>query len=1008
MSAWRGVLDALRIRVAIFPVGTISNEQFEQYLELLRANCSVACSSLKTGRTENKPRLVVRCFLFGDSPPDGISGTEVAIIPDGDLAQIKSNVSTLLQELTAAILLHFDSTSLSELEIIDSPRGLDAKLTNPARLRARTESRLAKLTGDMYLLSGAYQDAVSVLVSAAEDTKVNGDLVWHASSQEALQIALVLQSEATLAEKKDTVAILWIALPDKLREIAPLYQKSDMPLLAFDVHRTVANLLAFAGSPAEAAMSLCQGWAVHRQLNFSDKLYALTVIISRFDDLKMRRKRAFYLQALSSLMSANKEEAIALIVLQKTFMVYKVDLANASSDGWPDLRLSILQKAALLSDAHRDRRLLIEYNCALLGYSRQHLDNEEQVIVAKLLKSRFRLDRVSNRGSDSLPCLLPLLEEFRIDSTAPDLWREVDQTLTKKPATSETFIYNPSAKETRCEPLQVAVASHGTLVVTLIVSNPFSFPIDLIGLRLVSDTVELNSEEIALTLPAWTKSKKVAFMCSPLATGRLCISRAEACIFGVRMSLLPTTGPNIDIMVIPRQPVLKIQDQGAIRLSLIDGELDTISLSLWNYGTEPVQSVCVKVTHTWEKDASTTTTMDKILFSRRQEPVKLLDEAKSAIVPGKATVYSFQCTGILGWLESTISFIQESTVEDDSETRFCRRLDCMVQGTVYPGISVSRISALPYQFIPRIDSPAEEKENTAESNLQQLCGKFSTSNHFLDTEVDAAAMEDGYCLVVIDVVNSRSDNLGILITNGDTDPVEQSRVLRNSTKRLVVPMKRLDLPYSVIRKDPRISHSQLSALRGIGSSDEMIAHIDRSWYWTKKGLLEKLKVQWFCEPARTGYIDLSTTLMDPTIITFLRRRDITVAVQTDSKCPHIIREWPVQEFLQISIKVTCAEPSEEESYVVRALPSLHVADDEFGLDFEDIVCVDGCLQAVYKGASSFDHRFSLFTLSPCRVQLLVHIERLSDASIHSHSHPLKIDFIEKEVLEGETSYRENY
>lgn len=51
VASWRSVLDALRIKVLVLPVGPISEEQFTAYLGLLRLNSTVQCASL----TPTKP-----------------------------------------------------------------------------------------------------------------------------------------------------------------------------------------------------------------------------------------------------------------------------------------------------------------------------------------------------------------------------------------------------------------------------------------------------------------------------------------------------------------------------------------------------------------------------------------------------------------------------------------------------------------------------------------------------------------------------------------------------------------------------------------------------------------------------------------------------------------------------------------------------------------------------------------------------------------------------------------
>lgn len=52
MTEWKSVLDALRVRVAVFPVGTLSDQKFDTHLTTLRANSVINCTSLKSQKVD--------------------------------------------------------------------------------------------------------------------------------------------------------------------------------------------------------------------------------------------------------------------------------------------------------------------------------------------------------------------------------------------------------------------------------------------------------------------------------------------------------------------------------------------------------------------------------------------------------------------------------------------------------------------------------------------------------------------------------------------------------------------------------------------------------------------------------------------------------------------------------------------------------------------------------------------------------------------------------------------
>lgn len=918
---------------------------------------------------------------MGDARPTNISDENVIILPTDDKEVLKGHIKTVMQELTVAIFRTFEVLldGLSKKTMIESPRGLDDKMNKDQqhRLRIRASSRLAKLTGDLYLMAGAYSAAINVLVGASEDTKVHSDLAWHAAAQEALQLALVLQSEFTLSERKESTAVLWIALPDKLREVAPLYQKTELSILAFEVHRSVAALLDQAGSPAEAAMALCHGWTVHRQLSLPDKLYALTVIIEKIEALGMHRKRAFFLMLLSNMLAVNREESMALVVLSKTFSVYGVDLSGTRGDTvcWNALRKAIIKKAIVLSESHKDHRLMVEYGCAFLGYG-EHLENEEQVKMAQTLKRRLK-DRIVT-GSP-IPCLLPILEDIKISVDAPDLWREVAH---KGPVPGDsTFIYSPFAnvqKQDRIPP-SVCIALHDTLLVTLVMDNPFAFPLELAGLKLISSGVSIESEELALTLPAWTRAKPVSIMCSPRKVGRLSISKVEATIFGIRMTIKPK-GLSVNLPVIPLQPSLLITGGPASStLALREGECKEQSLKIRNISGIDVSSIKTTISNEFGEEAAHKS-IDDVLFKHAVKPIKS-GKNPHAIKAGDDDTLTFVVTGVMGWKSSLISVCYHGGPVDGKT--YQRKLECSIRGTVRSGLKVTRVAALPYQLVPSLpNSPISEPddENVVPDNDGLLTGldpQLAASNLFLEAPVDPKAKEDDYCLVIVDLENLTQCTFSLVI-KAHGEVIGSSRISRGVTKRLVVPMKRLQLTSDEVSKEVPLNSTQLSILRGM---DKFEGCIDRTWYWVKKGLLDALRIEWNCEPNLSGHLSMADAIIEGTFLPFLRRREIAISVDAQSS-------GKVGRPLSVKIAVTSID--DKSGYVLRALPALHISDDEFGVEFDDMLIVDGILQAIY--TSGFMHSFELVALAPCRVRLLVHVERRKDHSIHSHAHPVVIDF----------------
>lgn len=151
--------------------------------------------------------------------------------------------------------------------------------------------------------------------------------------------------------------------------------------------------------------------------------------------------------------------------------------------------------------------------------------------------------------------------------------------------------------------------------------------------------------------------------------------------------------------------------------------------------------------------------------------------------------------------------------------------------------------------------------------------------------------------------------------------------------------------------------------------------------------------------------------LDGSFLPFICKRETIISVDMMAPMDMAgVYVWPIEKVLNMTINVSSSSlqpssleasslpyPGVRESFVVRALPALHIADDEFGIEFDDMLCINGCLQGIYEAPDydedgSFKHKFGIFATSPCRIKLLVHVERRSDRSVHSHYNPVSIDF----------------
>lgn len=945
-----------------------------------------------------KDLAVKRIFVVGQ--PGGSAnaasyeGGCATFVADGDAGQLKEGFRVLLAEMASAILRAFESTTLeySRLAVVASPRQLDAKLLggreHAGRLKQRTSGRLAKLTGDLYLLAGAHADAVSILVTAAEECKIHGDLAWHAAAQEALQIALILQGEATLRDKGETAGdLLWLGLPDKLREVAPLYHRADLPILAFEIHRSISALLDSAGNAAEAAMALCQGWAVHRQLAFGDKLYVLTVIIDRFEALQMQRKRAFFLQALSALLEQQREAAVALQVLEKTFSVYRIQLdrhCHSPDRCWEALRVAVLRKAAKLSEAQHDRELSVTYHSALLGMGRASLDNEDQISIAKVLRQRARQERRPVRVAGSAPACstLPLLTAISVERASAEFWRP-------KPTTGgETgpFIYNPFQGRGQGRSAELAVAAGQTIPIRVTLCNPFAFPIDISDCTLEFEGNEaIDCQAISTSLPPWTRAKAVSILCTPRQPGSFKIISMALSLFGTRMRLFPHEGgnyPPLELQVISEQPMLKLAaaamgGPNTEAICLVDGQIaqEALGLRLYNFGRVGVGEVALRLIHEWDEAAIQPDTVDQALFMAppaQWEPVTCSQNRLGPIGPDRSTDLELYLRGIWGW-KSTKVIIEYDSVTGGQDTRdepvvYRRQCEMVLRGTVLRGIKAETIMAL-CQASP--DGGAS----------RDCLIVIDCKNGLEETEVQVALSKEEGC--------NEGDSYGGVLRLG-----------RGGEGRLVRSFARLALDAAQRRQPIPMEGRQMAALRRLAAegltgppSEDLVQGLDRDWYWTKRSLMEALRLEWKAEDGRRGLVSLVDAQLLPGSLDVLCREDLRLQIHL----PDGRRDWPIHSKVSIQLSVTWGGShvgGEDDQYVIRAFPALYIAEEELGVEIDDLVVFEGSLQQVTmsKPNAVSTHQFSLLAIAPCRARLLVHVQRMSDKRVICHPEPVVLNF----------------
>lgn len=151
-------------------------------------------------------------------------------------------------------------------------------------------------------------------------------------------------------------------------------------------------------------------------------------------------------------------------------------------------------------------------------------------------------------------------------------------------------------------------------------------------------------------------------------------------------------------------------------------------------------------------------------------------------------------------------------------------------------------------------------------------------------------------------------------------------------------------------------------------------------------------MSWQCSQ-KNGIIDFHAANLEKAFLTHLLKDDISFNVKVNDKLVEHHNSLPIGKFHHFTINIDNSDidAGEEEEYILRAQPVLHISDDEFGIELEDVMCLTGILQTTFTHRQ-FTHNFSLLALIPCRIHILLHIERLSDANLTRYRDSLIIDF----------------
>lgn len=516
---------------------------------------------------------MIRHFAFdpgNESIEDG--HRDIVVMPEQALGQLVFYLQTMLLDLTVSLLQRLDGLAqeIGVMSEIPSPRDFDSSLPREvkARIHLRYAGRRLKLMGDLYLMAGAYEEAAGSLVAASEETKATGDHLWHAGSQEALQLVLAVKNHVALLDDDEHERArrdLWVSVPLRLREAAASYERTVMPRLAFQVQLQAADLCTrLLGDTGQAATALVLGWNGCGPLNVYEKLVVLAEMICRFEALKLFRKAALYRKRLVFHL-CNLEENQAASQL----MTFLVQYYSDSSSLLP----AILDQALGLAETLHDHRLVVELALRRLACDPAVMSTSEQEEYKARIKACARKLRPAGPIQMCLPSVL-VVQCTAVGAEDARIVKPVEE------GRKSPMVYMPQSRASKSsvEVKRMIGIQEEPIALHISLGNPFAFTLTVKQLILSDGASGVSSDPIDLVLDPLEKAHHITAFLTPKLTGQLTVSRLDCQLFGVVGLSLELDNPLL-FQVHPAQPLLVAQ-QLPRSLDLLSGETVTLQIPL--------------------------------------------------------------------------------------------------------------------------------------------------------------------------------------------------------------------------------------------------------------------------------------------------------------------------------------------------------------------------------------------------------------------------------------------
>lgn len=545
--------------------------------------------------------LNTRCFVFGcQSNDESKIRKDFALIRGEDHSgDLQSN----LAEFVASLFNVLESKRISKLsEKIDKITLIQAPVEhevfggeNDSRTSKRkTIGRSKKYTGDLCLLAGLPQEALSQYLIAGEHLRVVNDLLWLAGALEG-QCAASLLLTRTATEKDRNSLILPIEcaansmnltmnglggdvdeskfrnpqalsedeIVERLSEALRLYNRvKGAAVVETEANLKFTRLLITYKRRIDASVALQNSLSVNVSLTEQEKIQRYSAAAVLYDELGFQRKAGFFsriaaMQCVSQLMP-HPLWLYSYKFLMSALEGYRIsldqkDVATGATNGWPALQIRLLNELIYTARRLGDPFGAFRHITFLLHTMHDHLSDDEMKELCVLLESTAKQCTGSPRSPkspketdgqkiDALDMALipltkmPLVRSFKVQPLPLHMKPVGNKSVVASDSESAgPFIFSSLRGKVK----QSKKAKNTTWVcgdigqVSLDVYNPMPCELRVSQMILCVEGVEFEPYPTCLSLPPKAGPHTVILLGIPASAGSMRITGYSVTVFGV-------------------------------------------------------------------------------------------------------------------------------------------------------------------------------------------------------------------------------------------------------------------------------------------------------------------------------------------------------------------------------------------------------------------------------------------------------------------------------------------